>query len=37
MGKLSRKKLTIDKMDNKLLENCIMIEKLWVERSVFLG
>jgi len=28
LGRLSGKKLTIDKMDNKLLENCIMNEEL---------
>jgi hypothetical protein len=34
LGNLSRRKLAIDKMDNKLLENCIMSEELWVERIV---
>ena len=35
LGNLSRKKITIDKMDNKLLENCIMSEELRVkERRV---
>lgn len=34
-AKIFRKKLTIEKMDNKLLENCIMSEELRVEKCFF--